>query len=152
MPYVMQCRYAVQRCLEELAQCVVVLEQELRDPEEPSIPDSEVVREHYETNERYKTVGPHLLARPVVQQKDTAEEVWLLWEAKGKRNGTDSAVRMKCTKAGKVQGLTPVEREKKGKRERETIELGQGLRTHPCGALRSPLRLQRARNVAQDGK
>lgn len=35
---------------------------------------------------------------------------------------------MKSRKAGKGQGLTPVEREKKGKRERETIELGQGLR------------------------
>ena len=29
-----------------------------------------------------------------------------------KRNETDSAVRMKCTKAGKVQGLNPVERER----------------------------------------
>lgn len=105
----------VQRCLEELAQCIVVLEQEPCDPEEPSISDSEVVRERYETNKRYKTVGPRLLARPIVQQKDRAEEAWMLWKAKEKTNGTDSAVRMKCTKAGIVQGLSLVEREKKGK-------------------------------------
>lgn len=122
----------VQRCLEELAQCIVVLEQELRDPEEPSISDSEVVRERYETNKRYKTVGPRLLVRPVVQQQDRAEEVWMLWKAKEKTSRTDSAVRMKCMKAGIVQGLSLVEREE---RERETIELGQGL---PNPSLWSP--------------
>ena len=125
----------VQRCLEELAQCIVVLEQELHAPEEPSISDSELVREHCETKERYKTLGPHLLARPVVQQKDRAKEAWMLWEAKENRNGTDSAVRMKSRKASKEQGLTPVERETKGKRERETIESGQGL---PNPSLWSP--------------
>lgn len=127
----------VQRCLEELAQCMVVLKQELHAPEEPTISDSELVREHYETKERYKTSGPHLLARPVVQQKEAwaAKEAWMLWEAKENRNGTDSAVRVKSRKASKEQGLTPVEREEKGKRERETIELGQGL---PNPSLWSP--------------
>ena len=72
MPYAMQCRYAVQRCLEELAQCVVVLEQELRDPEEPSIPEGEAVREC--DNELCETTGSRLAVRPAVQQKGKHEK------------------------------------------------------------------------------
>ena len=62
----------VQRCLKELEQCIVALEQEPRGPEEPSISDSEVVSDG--NNERYETMGPHLAVRPLVQQKVKHEQ------------------------------------------------------------------------------
>lgn len=69
----------VQRDLEELEQCILVLEQEPCGPEEPSVSESEAVRDsddkHYETKERFETAGPHWLARPVLQQ-DGAKKAW----------------------------------------------------------------------------
>ena len=62
----------VQRRLEELDQRILVLEQEPRGPEEPSISDRVVVSDG--DDERHETVGPHLAARPVVQQKVKCEQ------------------------------------------------------------------------------
>ena len=66
----------VQGCLEELEQCTLALEQEPRGPEEPSISDDEAVSDgddEHETkdndDEHCETAGPHLAARPAVQQK-----------------------------------------------------------------------------------
>ena len=66
----------VQRCLEELEQHILALEQEPRGPEEPSISDDEAVSDgddEHETedddDEHCETAGPHLAARPAVQQK-----------------------------------------------------------------------------------
>ena len=56
-----------QRCLEELEQCILALEQEPRGPEEPSISDREVASDS--DDEHHKTVGLCLPERPVVQQK-----------------------------------------------------------------------------------
>ena len=55
----------VERYLEELQQHILVLEHEPRGPEEPSISDSEEVSDC--DDERYETLGPCLLARPIVQ-------------------------------------------------------------------------------------
>ena len=57
----------MKRHLEELEQCILVLEQKPRGPEEPSISDSEVVSDS--DDECYETAGSHLLARLIVQQK-----------------------------------------------------------------------------------
>ena len=62
----------VQGCLEELEQCVLALEQEPRGPEEPSISDSKVVSDG--DDERYETMGPRSVARPLVQQKVKHEQ------------------------------------------------------------------------------
>ena len=62
----------VQRCLEELEQCVLTLEQEPCGPEEPSISDSGVVSDN--NDEHYETVGPCLAARPTVQKKVKHEQ------------------------------------------------------------------------------
>ena len=72
----------VQRCLEELEQCVLTLEQEPCGPEEPSISDSKAVSdsddEHYEIKDnddgRCETENTCLAARPVVQQKVKHEQ------------------------------------------------------------------------------
>ena len=56
-----------QRCLEELEQCILALEQEPCGPEEPSISDSKVVSDS--DDERFETEGSHLAERPIVQQK-----------------------------------------------------------------------------------
>ena len=63
---------SVQRHLEELEQHILVLEQEPRGPEEPSISDSEVVSDC--DDECYEPVGPRLTARPAVQQKVKREQ------------------------------------------------------------------------------
>ena len=57
----------VQRRLEELEQCILVLQQEPCGPEEPSISDSKVVSDS--DDERFETEGSHLAERPIVQQK-----------------------------------------------------------------------------------
>ena len=57
----------VQRCLKELEQRILALEQEPYGPEKPSISDSEAVSDS--DDERYETAGPHSTVRPVVQQK-----------------------------------------------------------------------------------
>ena len=62
----------VQRSLEELDRRILVLEQEPRGPEEPSISDREVVSDG--DDEHHETVGPRLAARPVVQQKVKCEQ------------------------------------------------------------------------------
>ena len=62
----------MKRHLEELEQCILVLEQKPRGPEEPSISDSEVVSDH--DDERYEPVGPRLAARPAVQKKVKHEQ------------------------------------------------------------------------------
>ena len=62
----------VQRCLEELEQCTVALEQEPCGPEEPSYSDSEAVINS--DGDCYQTAGPRLAARPVVQQKVKYEQ------------------------------------------------------------------------------
>ena len=62
----------MQRCLEELEQCVLTLEQEPCGPEEPSISDSGVVSDN--NDEHYETVGPYLAARYIVQQKVKHEQ------------------------------------------------------------------------------
>ena len=56
-----------QRHLEELEQCILALEQELCDPDEPSISDSKAVSDG--NDERYETVGSCLAVRSIVQQK-----------------------------------------------------------------------------------
>ena len=69
--------YNVQRCLEELEQQALALEQAPRGPAEHSLSDSEVVSdsddEHCETkdvdDERCETVGPHLTVRPLCSRK-----------------------------------------------------------------------------------
>ena len=62
----------LQRSLEELEQCILALEQEPHDPEEPSISDSKVVSDG--DDERYETMGPRSVARPLVQQKVKHEQ------------------------------------------------------------------------------
>ena len=57
----------LQRCLEELEQQILALEQEPRGPEEHSLSDSEVVSDS--DDERYETVAPCLAARLSVWQK-----------------------------------------------------------------------------------
>ena len=59
--------HKLQRWEEELEQCLGMLEQEMHSLDEPSTSDSEVIR--HDDNQQYGTVGPCLLARPVVQQK-----------------------------------------------------------------------------------
>ena len=59
----------VQRLLEELEQCILVSPCGL---EEPSISDCEMVSDG--DDERYNTVGLHLAARAVVQQKVKCEQ------------------------------------------------------------------------------
>ena len=49
-----------------------MLEQEPRGPKEPSISDSKAVSDG--DDERYEPVGPHLAARPAVQQKVKHEQ------------------------------------------------------------------------------
>ena len=56
-----------QRCLKELEQCILALEQEPHGPEEPSISDREVTSDS--DDEHHKTVGLCLPERPAVQQK-----------------------------------------------------------------------------------
>ena len=77
---------SVQRCLEELEQRMLTLEQEPCGPEEPRVSESEAVRDsddkHYETKERFETAGPHWLARPVLRQ-DGAKKAWKLQETLG---------------------------------------------------------------------
>ena len=63
-----------QRCLDELEQCILALEQEPRGPEEPSISDSEAVSDS--DDEHYGTKGPCLAARSFVQQKVEHEQRW----------------------------------------------------------------------------
>ena len=62
----------MKRHLEELEPCILVLEQKPRGPEEPSISDSEAVSDR--DDECYEPVGPHLAARPAVQQKVKHEQ------------------------------------------------------------------------------
>ena len=57
----------VQRCLEELEQQILALEQEPRGPEEHSLSDSKVVSNN--DDERYETAAPCLAARLIVWQK-----------------------------------------------------------------------------------
>ena len=52
---------------EELDQHILALQQELHGPEEPNTSGSKVVSDS--DDKHYKTAGPHLAARPVVQQK-----------------------------------------------------------------------------------
>ena len=56
-----------QRCLDELEQCILALEQEPRGPEEPSISDRQVASDS--DDEHHETVGLCLPARSAVQQK-----------------------------------------------------------------------------------
>ena len=56
-----------QRHLEELEQCILALEQQPCDPDEPSISDSKAVSDG--NDERYETVGSCLAVRSIVQQK-----------------------------------------------------------------------------------
>ena len=53
--------------LEELEQHILALEQEPHGPEEPSISDTRAVRD--DDDECFEIEGPHLAARPFVQQK-----------------------------------------------------------------------------------
>ena len=62
----------MQRCLEELEQCVLMLEQEPCGPEEPRISDSKAVSDS--GDEHYETVGLYLAARFTVQQKVKHEQ------------------------------------------------------------------------------
>ena len=62
----------VQRCLEELEQCILALEQEPCGPEEPSISESQIVSDI--DDEYYETICPHLEERPVVQHKEKQEQ------------------------------------------------------------------------------
>ena len=62
----------VQRCLKELEQRILALEQEPHGHEEPSISDSE--SESDGDNERCETVGCHLAVKPIVQQKVKHEQ------------------------------------------------------------------------------
>ena len=62
----------VQRCLEELEQCILALEQEPCGPEEPSISESQIVSDI--DDEYYETICPHLEERPVVQHKVKREQ------------------------------------------------------------------------------
>ena len=57
----------MQRSLDELEQCILALEQEPHDPEEPSISDSKVVSDGDE--EAYKNAGPCLAERHVYSRK-----------------------------------------------------------------------------------
>ena len=54
----------VQKCLEELDQCILALEQEPSGPEETSISDIEVVSDG--DDECYETLGLHLAVRSTV--------------------------------------------------------------------------------------
>lgn len=62
----------MKRCLEELEQCVMTLEQEPCGPEEPRFSDSKTVSDS--DDEHYNTVGPFLAARSIVQQKVKHEQ------------------------------------------------------------------------------
>lgn len=62
----------VQRCLEELEQCIQALKQEPHGHEEPSITESQVVS--VGDDESYETVCPCLEERPVVQKKVKHEQ------------------------------------------------------------------------------
>ena len=64
--------YNVQRCLEELEQCILALEQEPCGPEEPSISESQIVSDI--DDEYSETICPHLEERPVVQHKVKCEQ------------------------------------------------------------------------------
>ena len=75
----------MQRCLEELEQCVLTLEQEPCGPEEPSISDGKT--ESDSDDEHYNTVGPYLTARSIVQQKVKHEQP-LAQEGHPQRNST----------------------------------------------------------------
>ena len=57
----------VQRCSEELEQCMLALEQEPCGPEEPSICVRELVSDG--DDECYETAGPRLAEKPLVQRK-----------------------------------------------------------------------------------
>ena len=57
----------MQRNLEELEQCILALEQEPHDPEEPSISDSKVVSDGDE--EPYENAGPCLAERHIYSRK-----------------------------------------------------------------------------------
>ena len=57
----------VQRCSEELEQCMLSLEQEPCGPEEPSICVRELVSDG--DDECYETVGPRLAERPLFSGK-----------------------------------------------------------------------------------
>ena len=57
----------VQRCSEELEQCMLSLEQEPCGPEEPSICVRELVSDG--NDECYETVGPRLAERPLFSGK-----------------------------------------------------------------------------------
>ena len=63
--------YNVQRCLEELEQCMA-LKQENHGPEEASISDSKVLSDG--EDEHYETVSTCLAARPIVQKKVKTEQ------------------------------------------------------------------------------
>lgn len=62
---VLECN--VQRHWEEPDQHILALEQEPHGPEEPSISDTRAVRD--DDDECFEIEGPHLAARPFVQQK-----------------------------------------------------------------------------------
>ena len=62
----------VQRCLKELEQRILALEQEPYGPEKPSISDSEAVSDS--DDERYETEGPCLAVRLIVWQKIKHEQ------------------------------------------------------------------------------
>ena len=64
--------HKLQRWEEEVEQCLGMLEQEMHSLDEPSTSDSEVIRDG--DDEQYGTVGPCLLARPIVQQKVKHEQ------------------------------------------------------------------------------
>ena len=64
--------YNVQRCLEELEQQALALEQAPRGPAEHSLSDSEVVSDS--DDERYETEGPCLAVRLIVWQKIKHEQ------------------------------------------------------------------------------
>ena len=107
---------AVQRCLEELEQHILELEQELRGLKEPSVFDSETELYLFQTT----GPGPHLLVRLVMQQKDGAKKVKPrealgTKDAKEKRNGTNSAARVKSRKVIKEQPHCRERRTEKGK-------------------------------------
>ena len=62
----------VQRCLKELEQRILALEQEPHGPEEASVSDSKVLSDG--EGEHYETVSTCLAARPIVQKKVKTEQ------------------------------------------------------------------------------
>ena len=106
----------VQRCLEELELCILELEQQLHGLKELNVSDSETELYLFQTT----GPGPHLLMRPAVQQKNGAkkvrpQEALGTKEAKEKRNGTNSAARVKPRKVSKEQSHWRERRNVKGK-------------------------------------